>query len=60
MTPEDLKKARETLNMTQVEIAKELELSHRFWLYRESGVRPIARWLARAVRDLVKYPKKRP
>lgn len=60
MTPEQLKKSREKLELTQRQIAEELELSERFWLYRESGVRSISRWLARAVRDLVNNPTRRP
>jgi len=60
MTPAELKKHREKLKLTQRQIAKELELSERFWHYRERGERPIARWLARAIRDLVRFPTKRP
>ena len=58
MTPEQLKKHREKSEMTQKQIAEELELSLRFWQYREWGVRDIPRWLARAVRDLVRNPNR--
>ena len=60
MTPDRLRKAREKLQLSQQNIAKELEICKRYWIYRESGEKPIPRWLARAVRDLVKYPKNRP
>ena len=60
MTPEQLKNSREKLNLTQAEIANELGLSLRFWVYRETGERKIAKWLARAVRDLRMYPTRRP
>jgi transcriptional regulator with XRE-family HTH domain len=59
MTPKQLKRARESLKLKQAEIAAELEISERYWLYRESGVKPITRWLARAVRDLQLNPDKR-
>ena len=58
MTPEQMKKARTRLGLTQCEIAEKLDLSERFWLYRETGERPITQWLARAIRDLLKNPKK--
>jgi len=57
MTPEQLKKHREKLDLTQADIATELQLSERFWHYRERGERLIPRWLARAVRDLLHNPK---
>lgn len=61
MTPgEKLRKSRKKLNLTHDGISKELEISRRFWVYRESDEKPTPRWLARAVRDLVKYPKNRP
>lgn len=60
MNPDELKQAREKLKMSQAKIADELQVSERFWLYRESGVMEIPRWLGRAVRDLLRYPKKRP
>lgn len=59
MTPEQLKKHREKLNLTQLQIAEEMELSRRFWQYREEGARIIPRWLARAVRDLIRNPNRR-
>lgn len=60
MTPEQLKRNRENLDLSQAQIAAELEISERYWVYRESGVKPIPMWLSRAVRDLRNYPKHRP
>jgi hypothetical protein len=59
MTPLLMKKARKKLKMTKPEISDELEISERYWAYRESGARPITRWLARAIRDLLNNPKNR-
>lgn len=59
MTPKQLKKARESLKMSQQSIADELEISKRYWIYRETGDKPITRLLSRAVRDLVQNPEKR-
>jgi predicted transcriptional regulator len=50
MTPEELKKHREKLGMTMREISSNLEVSERFYLYRESGVRGISRMMEYAVR----------
>ena len=58
MTPVQLKKARQKLRLSQRAIAKELELSERYWIYRESGEKPIPRWLSRAVRDMGYNPPK--
>lgn len=58
MTPIQMKKARLKLKLTQKAVADKLEISERFWIYREKGVMPIQRWLARAVRDLLHHPKK--
>lgn len=58
MTPTQIRKARKKLKLTQRAIAEKLEISERYWVYREMGVMPITRWLARAVRDLLRFPKK--
>lgn len=58
MNKDDLKRNREKLKMSQSRIADELGLSERFWCYRESGEKPVERWLARAVRDLRDHPKR--
>lgn len=55
-----LKKARLRLGLTQPKIADELEISERFWVYRESGAKSAPVWLLRAVRDLVKHPGNTP
>lgn len=39
-------------------MAEKLGLSERFWQYLESGSKPITITIARAVRDLIKHPKK--
>lgn len=52
MTPDELKQVRKKRKLSQAKIADELEISERFWNYRERGILKIPRWLARAVRDL--------
>lgn len=56
MSPAQLKKIRLKLKLSQRAIAHELELSERYWIYRESGKLSIPRWLGRAVRDLNNNP----
>ena len=60
MTSAQLKKIRLKLRLSQRAIADELELSERYWIYRESGEKPIPRWLSRAVRDMQNNPSIRP
>lgn len=52
MKPEELKKIRKQLDLTQVEMAEKLGVSERFWCYRESGELPIPSWLALATKKL--------
>lgn len=59
MTPETLKNTRKKLGLSAKKMADELEVSPRFLVYRESGEFIIPRWLARAVRDLMRFPDKR-
>lgn len=49
MKPEQLKKARETLQLTQEEMGDALDKSERFITYRESGVQPIDKMLKFAI-----------
>lgn len=49
MTPNELKKAREKLGMSQPAFAKALDRSERYILYRERGERKIDKSLAFAV-----------
>lgn len=53
MTPKELKKARAELKLSQRALAKKLELSHRFLVYRESGVFGIPSVLKWAVKGLL-------
>lgn len=59
MTPETLKNTRKNLGLSAKKMADELEISPRFLVYRESGEFHIPRWLARAVRDLMRFPDKK-
>lgn len=52
MTPEELKKARNDLELTQPAFAKKLGVSERYYLYRESGVRKIPLMMKYAVKWL--------
>jgi DNA-binding XRE family transcriptional regulator len=49
LTPKKLKNAREKLDLTQHGMGEALGLSERFITYRESGVRPVEKWLKYAV-----------
>jgi len=60
MDSETLRNVRKKLKLSIKKMADELEISPRFLVYRESGARNIPIWLARAVRDLKKFPTKRP
>lgn len=56
MTPEQMKRARNRLKLSQRAIAERLGLSERFWLYREKGEKTAEIWLGRAIRDLLRFP----
>lgn len=53
MTPEELKDAREKLDLTQDGLGKKLDRCKRFVLYRESGAVPIDSMLKYAVKWLL-------
>ena len=58
MNSNQIKKARIKLKMTQAEICNALELSERFWRYRESGTTPPPRWLVWALKGMLAKHKK--
>lgn len=60
MTPEELKKQREKLGLSQCELGENLDRKERFIQYRESGDIPIDKMLKHAVTGLsVTLKKKR-
>ena len=52
-TPEQLRRMRERVGLSQEGMAGELGVSERFLLYRERGDRPIPKWLEYSVRWLL-------
>ena len=58
MTPEQFRKARETLGLTQTELAKELDVTPRAVYYWEIGQRPISRVLVLAMKWLTHENKR--
>ena len=54
----DLVTARESLGLTQKELAARLEVSVRWLKYREAGTRPTPAWLNLALAELRRQAKK--
>lgn len=53
MTPEELKKARERLKLSQTGLGEKLDRSRRFVIYHENGTYSIDRMLKYAVKWLL-------
>lgn len=53
MTPQELKKARAELGLSQDALSKKLEHCRRFIVYRESGILRIPSWLEWAMKGLL-------
>lgn len=58
MSPAQMTKIRGKLGLSQSGLAKALDCSERFILYRESGVRPIDLMLQNALENLLRKKEK--
>jgi DNA-binding XRE family transcriptional regulator len=58
MKPDDLRNARKKLKLSQRALAKDLEISERSYIYRETGVFPISRMMGYAINWLLHRSKK--
>lgn len=52
MTPQQLRKIRRSLDLTQQQAADKIGVSLRYWSYRENGHREIPKWMIAAVKSL--------